>query len=299
MEIRHLRLVKSIVEEGSITKAIEKLHLTQSALSHQLKEAEYQLGTPIFHRISKKLVLTKAGEKLYATATEVLDKLNEAEQEIRKMVFGESGEIRISAECYSSYHWLPALMRQFHNIYPNVDLKIVLEATHQPLEKLLSGSLDVAIVSDTIKNDSIEYAELFHDEMFVVVAATHAWAGKKFVLPQDFATENLIIHSLPMSSVTVHEFFLKPAGVTPKKVTVLPMTEASIEMVKAEMGVMVMAGWALKPYLSNEQLKPVKVGRSGLKRTHFVATLKNKDRATYFNHFIEFLQREIMMSWSM
>jgi LysR family transcriptional regulator, regulator for metE and metH len=65
MEIRHLKLIKAIVEEGSITKAIDRLHLTQSALSYQLKEAEQQLGTAIFLRVNKKMVLTKAGEKIY------------------------------------------------------------------------------------------------------------------------------------------------------------------------------------------------------------------------------------------
>ena len=84
MEIRHLKLIKAIVEEGSITKAIDKLHLTQSALSHQLKEAEYQLGTQIFSRQNKKLILTKAGEKLYKTAKEVLEKLSGTEQEIKQ-----------------------------------------------------------------------------------------------------------------------------------------------------------------------------------------------------------------------
>lgn len=299
MEIRHLRLIKSIVEEGSITKAITKLHLTQSALSHQLKEAEYQLGTKIFLRINKKLILTKAGEKLYTTANEVLQKLNDTESEIKKMVFGESGEIRISTECYSSYHWLPSLMRQFHLLYPNVELKIVLEATHYPLEKLLGGALDVAIVSDVVKDDHIEYAELFQDEMVALVNTSHEWVKKKHVIAEDFASENLIIHSLPMSTVTVHEIVLKPAGISPRKVTVLPMTEASVEMVKAEMGILVMAKWALKPYLNNDQLKTIKIGRNGLKRTHFIATLKNDDRPDYFNHFIEFLQREITTTWSM
>ena len=136
MEIRHLRLIKAIVEEGSITKAIDKLHLTQSALSHQLKEAEYQLGTNIFLRQNKKLILTKAGEKLYATANEILDKLSDTEKEIKQLIFGEVGEIRISTECYSSYHWLPSVLKQFHLLYPNIELKIVMEATHYPLQKV-------------------------------------------------------------------------------------------------------------------------------------------------------------------
>src|SRR5687768_13772544 len=87
MEIRHLKLVKAIAEEGSITKAIDRLHLTQSALSHQLKEAEYHLGTKIFNRVNKKMVLTKAGNELYNTANEVLQKLQQTEKHIKKLVF--------------------------------------------------------------------------------------------------------------------------------------------------------------------------------------------------------------------
>src|SRR5687768_6079480 len=186
MEIRHLRLIKAIVEEGSITKAIDKLHLTQSALSHQLKEAEFQLGTPIFHRINKKMVLTNAGEKLYTTAKDILQKLSDTETEIKKMVFGEAGEIRISTECYSSYHWLPSLMRQFHLLYPNVELKIVMEATHYPLEKLLGGNLDVGLVTDVVNDENIEYLELFQDEMVAVVSGIHEWSERKYVEAEDF-----------------------------------------------------------------------------------------------------------------
>ena len=299
MEIRHLKLVKAIVEEGSITKAIDKLYLTQSALSHQLKEAEYQLGTKIFLRVNKKMVLTQAGEKLYATANEVLEKLKDTEQQIKKLVFGESGEIRLSTECYSSYHWLPSVMKQFQLLYPNIELKIIMEATHYPLQKLLAGQLDIAITSDPLKDDNIQYIELFQDEMVAVVSDTHPWVKKKFVVAEDFTTEHLLVHSLPLQTVTVHHYLLAPAGVSPKKITPLPLTEASIEMVKADMGIMVMANWALQPYLKyNATLKAIKITRNGLKRKHFVATLTNKNHPPYFSRFIDFLQNEINHQWT-
>jgi LysR family transcriptional regulator, regulator for metE and metH len=298
MEIRHLKLVKAIVEEGSITKAIDKLHLTQSALSHQLKEAEHQLGTKIFLRENKKMVLTKAGEKLYEAGKEILEKLQNAEQEIKRLVFGEFGEIRLSTECYSSYHWLPSVMKQFQLLYPNIDLKIVMEATHYPLQKLLAGVLDIAITSDPIKDDKIEYLELFQDEMVAVVSENHSWAEKKFVVAEDFKAEHLLIHSFPLETVTVHQLVLAPAGVSPKKITPLPLTEASIEMVKADMGIMVMANWALQPYLKSNSLRSVKIGKSGLKRKHYVATMANQKQPQYFNHFIDFLKNEINLQWS-
>ena len=298
MEIRHLRLIKAIVEEGSITKAIDKLHLTQSALSHQLKEAEYQLGTKIFLRADKKLTLTKAGEKLYEIANEILDKLSETELQIKQMVFGEFGEIRISTECFSSYHWLPSVIKQFHDLYPNIELKIVTEATHYPLQKLLDNVIDIGIVSDQIKDDRIKYLELFQDEVVMAVSENHSWANKKYVVAEDFTNEHLIIHSLPMETVTIHQMVLAPAQITPKKITPLPLTEASLEMVKADMGVMSMAKWALQPYLINTSLKAVKIGKNGLKRKHFIAIRNEKEYPDYFNHFIGFLQTEINLQWT-
>lgn len=293
MEIRHLKLVKAIVEEGSITNAIQKLHLTQSALSHQLKEVEYQLGTALFLRVNKKLVLTPAGEKVYSMANDILEKLSYTQSQIKQLVLGESGEIRISTECYTSYHWLPSLMKQFQHLYPHVELKIVMEATHQPLQKLLAGELDLAITSDPIQEANIVYTELFQDEMLAVVPENHPWSHKKYVSPEDFTDQNLIIHSLPMETVTVHQFFLAPAKIQPKKIIVLPLTEASIEMVKAEMGIMVMSRWAVKPYLGTPSLKTLKLGRNGLKRKHFIATLKSKKTPPYFQNFISFMKSEI------
>jgi len=298
MEIRHLRLIKAIVEEGSITKAIDKLHLTQSALSHQLKEAEYQLGTKIFLRNNKKLVLTKAGEKLHKTANEILSKLSETEKEIKQLIFGEIGEIRISTECYSSYHWLPSVLKQFHLLYPNIELQIVMEATHYPLQKLQENIIDIAITSDPVRDENIKYLELFQDEMLMVVSENHPWADKKYVVAEDFVNEHLLIHSLPIETVTIHQFLLAPANVNPKKITTLPLTEASIEMVKADMGIMAMAKWALQPYLKNNSIKAIKIGKNGLKRKHYIAIMNNKTYPEYFHHFIEFLQTEINLQWN-
>lgn len=295
MEMRHLRLIKSIVEEGGITKATDKLHLTQSALSHQLKEAECQLGTKIFLRVNKKLVLTGAGKKLYPLANEILAKLEETETQIREMIHGETGEIRISTECYTSYHWLPALMRQFNLLYPKVELRIVVEATHQPIQKLLAGDLDIAVTSDPVKNNQIKYVKLFQDEMFAIVPASHKWTNKDYVEARDFIDQNLIIHSLPMETVSVYQFVLAPENISPKKVIILPLTEASIEMVKAKMGIFVAANWILEPYLKSSTLKKIKIGPKGLRRTHFIAVLKSRQFPNYFNQFIEFMQREIVL----
>ncbi len=179
MEIRHLKLVKAIVDCGSLAKAIEELHLTPSALSHQLKELESLLGTRIFLRQNKKMILTSTGQTLYEAAKDILDKVNSTENLIKSIVYGETGEIRISSECYSGYHWLPRVLKQFHRLYPNIELTIVTQATDSPLKKMLANKLDVAIVSDQVKDNNISYMELFQDELIVVVSEDSCLGGKE------------------------------------------------------------------------------------------------------------------------
>ena len=85
LDIRHLKLIVAVTEEKSVTKAGERLHLTQSALSHQLRDIEERLGTPLFLRLNKKMILTQAGERLLHTARQVLDDLKRAEDHISQM----------------------------------------------------------------------------------------------------------------------------------------------------------------------------------------------------------------------
>jgi len=294
MEIRYLRLIKAIVEEGSITRAMDVLHLSQSALSYQLKEAELQVGTLVFYRRNKKLILTPVGKKLYAVANKVIKELDSAESEIKKMMNGENGVIRISTECYTSYHWLPAVLKKFKGEFPNVEIEIVFEATHRPIEKLIEGELDLAITSNPEQIEQVEFVQLFSDEMLAVVCNHHPWANREYVEAEDFQDVSLIIHSLPLDTVSIFRTQLTPKGINPKKLIVLPLTEASIELVKANMGVIVLANWALQPYL-NDDIKAIKINPEGFFRQQYIARIRNRDYPVYFDYFIKFLREEIKL----
>src|SRR5512147_930927 len=146
LEIRHLRLLAAVAQTGSVTEAGKRLHLTQSALSHQLRDAEEKLGAALFLRLGKRMVLTPAGEKLLCSARKVLDELHAAESQIEGLNGGTRGLIRLSTECYTCYHWLPPVLKRFHTRFPKVEVNIDVKSTHHPLEALLDGKLDVAIL---------------------------------------------------------------------------------------------------------------------------------------------------------
>lgn len=299
METRHLRLIKILAERGGITKSLDKLYLTQSAVSHQLKDIEDRLGTKIFirgknHRGRDQWKLTDEGEVLYRTAVKVLNEIDSALVDIQELKNGHQGTIRISTECYTVYHWLPSFTRKMNLLYPKLDIQIKMEATHKPLPKLLENDLDVALTSDPIDDKRLRYFELFRDEVFAVVSPTHAWSEKKYVTAADFASEKLIIHSYPLESVTVYEHFLKPSKQTPSQITAVPLTEATLELVKAEMGVTCMPMWALRPFTASNDLKLVKIGKKGLIRTHFAAIRAADQNKKYLLDFIENFREEFI-----
>lgn len=299
METRHLRLIKILAEEGGITKSLDKLFLTQSAVSHQLKDLEERLGTKIFirsknHRGKDQWKLTEEGEVLYQTAVKVLDEIDRAMTNIQELKYGHQGTIRLITECYTVYHWLPSFIRKMNVLYPKLDIRINMEATHKPLPKLLENELDIAITANPIDDKRLKFLDLFRDEVFAVVSSSHAWAAKKYVEPEDFADEKLLIHSYPLESVSVYEHFLKPANQTPREITAVPLTEATLELVKAQMGVTCMPMWALKPFVASDELKLIKIGKKGLIRTHYAAIRYADKSKKYLLDFIENLKEEFL-----
>src|SRR5690606_14802277 len=235
MEVRHLKLIKEVAEKGSLSKAKDTLFVSQSALSHQLKEVESQLGAQLFHRVNKKLVLTGAGKILLDSAEKILKEIENVEVLVKKYAGGDKGNVRMATECYSCYHWLPSLMLGFNKEFPQVEIEISPEYSNEPINHILQGKLDLAVVSGNVSNPNITATELFTDELLAVVPSNHPWTKKKFVEAKDFADEKLIIHSLPVETVTLFQKLLIPENVSPKKVIPIQITEAAVEMIKAGM----------------------------------------------------------------
>jgi LysR family transcriptional regulator for metE and metH len=293
LDIRHLKLIIAVTEEKSVTKAGERLHLTQSALSHQLRDMEERLGTPLFLRLNKKMVLTQAGERLLYSARQILDELRRAEDDLKQMADNNHGALRLSTECYTCYHWLPELLREFNLRYPKVEVSVLAEATHQPLPALLNGKLDLAIVSSHPRDKRVQYKPLFKDELVAILPPDHPLTAREYLRARDFADQHLVLYVPPKDS-DLYQWVLIPARVTPAKLTVMQLTEAIIEMVKAGLGLSVLARWAVQDQINAGTLVARPVTKKGLQRQWSAALLKNDFAPTYVNDFVELLSRPAM-----
>lgn len=289
LEMRHLRMVAAIAASGSVTQAAGDLHLTQSAISHQLRGIEERLGTPLFLRIGKRMVLTAAGERVLAAARRVLEDVRVAEEDVRRLSAREAGLVRVCAQCNTGYHWLPPLVEVFRRRHPAVDVLLAVECTMRPVEALLEGKLDVAVVTESVRHEHIRVRPLFEDEHAAIVPPDHPFASRAFVRPQDLAAERLLLYSSsPDDSFTIRRI-LRPSGVVPQRVSFVMLTEAILEMVKAGLGISVMQTWAIEPALRAGDVRAVPITAHGIRRQWSAATLKAAGRVTYVDEFIDLL----------
>jgi len=295
LEIRHLKLLVAVSEEKSLTRAGARLHLSQSALSHQLLDLEARLGTPLFLRLNKRMLPTEAGERLLASARDVLEELKRAEDDVAQFAANKRGTLRLSTECYTCYHWLPARLQAFHQRHPGVEVKIVLEATHQPLQALFNGKLDLAIVSTKVADKRLLYRPLFKDELVALLPAAHPLAAKPYWQAPDFRDEHLFLYVAPKDS-DLFRLLLNPAGVQPARVSQVPLTEAIIEMVKAGLGVSVLARWAVAEALQSGKVVARPLTRRGIHRQWSAALLKRDLTPPYLADFVALLAEEAALT---
>ncbi len=291
MELRHLMLVKTLAESGTLTAAGKELHLTQPALSRQLRSVEDELGVTLFHRMSKRMMLTHAGEILYSSARKILCELEKTENNLHNVAHGQVGKLRLATGCYTCYHWLPKTLEKYRKIYPGIETTINLAATADPHSALLSGELDLALVNRRVDSPELEYQPLFEDEDIVIVNRQHRWATRKYVMPEELADENLFVFDSNLYESNLFKKILNPAGVVPRQIVRLPMTEAMIEMVKAGLGISVMVRWAASPYLKvSDNLVPLRLTKKGIRRTWYAATLKESGPCECIQTFVDLLK---------
>jgi LysR family transcriptional regulator for metE and metH len=295
LEIRHLKLVAAVAETGSVTRAGNLLHLTQSALSHQLRDAEEQLGVLLFERKNAKMTLTSAGDRLLQTARTVLGELDRAESDIHKSGDIAKGLIRLSTQCHTAYHWFPSRLILFQRKFPGVEVQLVLEATNNPFEALLDGKLDLALVCDRIRNRKIRYTPLFEDDVLIVVPPKHRLASKNFAAPEDFASENILLYP-PKSDSTLLMKILEPAGIQPRKIQEVLVTEVILEMVIGGLGIAALPRWAVGPQLASGALIGVPLQPPGYKWEWSVAQLRDTHPQAYVQEFIRLLADRPMLA---
>lgn len=294
VKMHHLRLVATIAEHGSLTSAARVLGLTQPALSHQLRDLELRLRAPLFERTTRRMVLTPAGEQLAHIAGRVLSQVDAFERQVIDGEFSVArGTVRLATECYTAYYWLPSVLRDFRDRWPNVELRMAPEHTSSPVAALRAGALDLALVYHRTADRRIRFEPLFDDEVVVVTAPTHRFAGAEYMPIDALVDEHLFSYTSLASSSSVVRDILEAADVEPLKTTHLQLTEAILELVAAGFGIAILAKWAVLPAVRSGAVQTTRLGKKGYRRTWYTAVRRGDVTPAYQFDLVELLRRQL------
>lgn len=292
LELRHLRSLRAIHEQGGLARAAEVLNLTQSALSHQIKALEEQAGVELFLRKTKPLRLSAAGTRLLRTAERVLPMIEAAEAEFRAVELGRAGRLHVAMECHHCYDWLLPVLDQFRRAWPEVDLDIRSSLTLKALPALERGQVDMVISSDPEEIAGITFQPLFDYAPTMVVAAGHPLAAKGHAEPADLAGETLITYPMDRARLDVFSQFLDPAGVEPAHLRQVEQTAIALMLIASGRGVAVMPDWVLRGQAANPELVLLPLGRQGMRRRLYAALRSEDLQQPFMSHVLRLARTE-------
>jgi LysR family transcriptional regulator for metE and metH len=287
LEIRHLQTLAALADGGTLAKAAERMFVTQSALSHQLKLLETHYGVALFERNTKPLRFTQGGKRLLELARQVLEMTAEAEREIAQWVSGRSGQLRVAVECHTCFDWLMPAMDAFREHWPEVELDLLSGFHTETIALVEQGLADFAVVHDQPpRRPGIATEQLFSYETLAIMSPQHRYADKDHLQPRDFASEVLISYPVDDDMLDVVRHFLAPRGIKPKRRNA-ELTVAILQLVASGRGIAALPEWSVAPYLERGYVVGKPLGAKGLRCELHGAMPESLAEKPFMRDFVE------------
>ncbi|QJD29969.1 LysR family transcriptional regulator [Methylococcus geothermalis] len=289
LELRHLQTLLALVETGTLSKAAARVFLTQSAISHQIKQLEEHYGVVLFERKTQPLRLSPAGQRLHSLAETVMKAVREAERDIARIAQGNSGQLRIAVECHTCFDWLMPAMDQFREHWPEIELDLVSGFHADPLGLLREDRAELVVVSEPQAREGVAFHPLFRFEIVGLVSRQHPLAPKTFLAPEDFAEETLLSYPVPEDMLDIVRKVLKPRGIEPKRRTA-ELTVAILQLVASRRGIAALPNWTVQNYLEREYVLAKPIGETGLWSALYAATTEDMAQTAYMGDFLDIVR---------
>jgi len=268
LENFRLKVFRTVAEAMSFRKAAEMLHLSQPAVSQQIRALEEEARVRLFDRAGgdghgSQIALTEAGRVLLGYANRAAAVMAEAERALASLNHEVTGELRLGASTTVAQYLLPRILGAFLKQYPHVRMSVVSGNTEEIAEAVAEEKVALGIIEGPPMRRDVKTEPMAPDELVLIVSPSHMWAQRKGAIPvEDLGTVPLLLRERGSGSRRVVERALKDAGLPLKSLKVameLDSTKAMISGVEAELGVGFVSRWAVGKVLRLGSVKVVKV----------------------------------------
>lgn len=290
MNLHQLEIFYAVAERRSFSGAAAWLHLTQPAVSLQVRALEKACGVRLFERGGPQPRLTQAGEALYRCAVSILHTRDEARRLMDELGAATKGTLVLGANTTGGMYLLPRVVRAFRERYPETEITLQVEATERLYERALQNVLDMALVGGPTVDKRFGVEPVCLDNVVLIVSPSHPFARRESVAVRDLKGQPCILPQLGSRTRQLVERRLKAAGVTPTVVMQLPGTEAVKKAVEANLGIGFVSSYAVEREAALGDLQLVAIDGFQITRHMELIYRRQKYFSPVAEHFREFVR---------
>jgi LysR family cyn operon transcriptional activator len=240
MELRHLRYFLALAESLNFTRAAERVHVTQSTLSHQIRQLEEEVGQPLFDRSGRRVLMTEAGDAFLAYAQRALKEIDQGLGELKRGGHDVTGVVRIGTTHTFNLGFIPACVALFLARHPTVRLVVEELEADAIINRIESGALDLGVSYRPSAPGALRFEPLFNEELVLAVRAAHGLARRKRIRMIELHREPLVLLPATFATRLLLDECFAAAGAEPDIVAEMNSVASMIGVVaRANVGAIV------------------------------------------------------------
>lgn len=286
IERAHLKILREINRQGSVTAAADKLCLTQSALSHTIRKLEGLVGCELWEKKGRNIHLTQSGKFLLKEAERILPQLERIDTKLKEFANNEIGTLNIGMECHPCYQWLTQVSAAYLKERDGIDLDVKQRFQFGGMAALFNHDIDILVTPDPIKMKAIHFEPVFPYELVLIVNDENPLAKRSNIQPQDLANQTLITYPVEPERLDIFQQFLLPANCRPKKHKTMEATEIILQMVSANRGVTVLPNWLANEYTKKLPVQGISLGEEGVHKQIHLGIRIEDNKSEHIQSFI-------------
>ncbi|MDH3354956.1 MAG: LysR family transcriptional regulator [Chromatiales bacterium] len=286
--IRQLEIFIAVSKAESYTQAAKVIHLTQPAVSMQIKQLEHQLGIPLFEQLGKKIYLTESGKEIHQHARNILEQLNEMETFIDNTKGLNQGKLRISVATTANY-FAPALLSTFYKRFPGVTVTLDITNRQTLIQQLDENEVDLVIMGQPPKNMALDATPFMDNPLVIIAPPNHPLNGKKKIPLARLEEEVFLVRETGSGTRIAMEKFFKNHKLQLTTGMEISSSEAIKQSVSAGMGLGIIQVDAIQTELTLKQLVVLDVEHLPIQRHWYIVHRKGKRLSMLANAFKQFI----------
>lgn len=290
LNFNHLAIFLAVAETGNLTRAAERLHISQPAVSKQLRELEKSLGMALFHRLSKGVRLTEGGEVLLDYARRIFALESEAERALNELRNLERGQLTIGASTTIGVYLLPEICTLFRARFPGIELNLEIANTQHIQNLLLQNELDLGLTEGFVLSPDIQAEVLGEDEIIGVTAPNSALLQEKNLMLARLLREPILWRESGSGTRAVVENAVRDKGFSSPPRLTLGSTEAIKRAVIAGDGIAFVSRLTVEAELKSGDLRQLVIEDFQLTRPLQRLRLSGKYEGRAVREFLRLLR---------